>query len=385
MTNYSSYGNVVSGSLSGGSSSAIKLHQGIYIYMVPGAVSGIPGHRWDQSAQLAQLLSWVDEIGAMPNIVGICPTAIWKTLEGNTAGDYTAGFAAVDAILARLALYGKRLMLNFQCAWFGNIGSKADVLPSYIVNGGSYGWTSFYYQGSPTSSFTARVWQAATADRMIALSAAYGARYNSHPLFEMMTIYGETALAVNGNDGYSDNAFLSQVERAYAQARVDWPNTGLKIFVNDFTNNSDANWARLYDMCEANAVCASNPDTWPGDVTASDRYYCGQNLSGTPNQVDRRGKVAWANNVDWQSFNLSGSSPLWPLQTLRNSFSGYTPTNGTPAMLDYKRHYEVWYKNDSNGNSQNNWTGAQKSFLLNAPAATVQPTPTSYTGGAITT
>jgi hypothetical protein len=353
---------------------AVKWHPGIYAYYTPGSASGGPGHRWDLPAQRTQLLGFIDSICSETAIKGISIIPVWRTLEGDTAGDYSAGFAAVDAVLAKLTSCNKYLMLNLQAAWFGNIGSQYELYPRYVVDGSSLGVTYF----TPATGSTARVWQAATADRLIALSAAYGNRYNGNRNFEMMTIYGETALQLGGQDGYSTEALATQIKRTYAAARGHWPNTGLKLFVNDL--GSDASWVDLYNVLKQYYVSPSNPDTWPGDITTSDRMFVGKNAAGQDVHEDLRDKLPWTANVDWQSFNLSGNTPRWSLQQLWDvHHSGYSPANGDFHMPALKARYAAWYVNQSNGNAQNQWSTAELPFLRErASIFTTAACPTAY-------
>jgi hypothetical protein len=370
----------------GAGGKAVKWHPGTYVWFSPGQVNGVPGYRLDLPTQRAQLLSFIDSICSETTIKGIQIVALQRTLEGDSPGDYSAGFAAVDAILARLTPCGKRLMMSVQTVWFGNYANIYDIFPRYIVDQAQYGWT----KGSPANLQTMRTWQPASADRVIALAKAYGARYNTHPNFEMITL-GETSLQVT-SDGFSIGANLEQTKRLVAAGRAAFPKTGLRVGVNDM--GSLSNLADLMQFCKTYYCALGGPDVWPGDITDADAVFVGKTKTGVGQSgngadiyEDLRDKLPWAVEVQWQSYSCvnrdvlpcTSSNPIrWSLQQLWDVMNtGYSPANGDFRMPSMKTRYSIWMVNDVNGSSANQWLTGQLPFLRAHPP-TVSACPTLY-------
>ncbi len=351
----------------------IKFHPGTYLWYMPGSVNGVSGYRIDLATQRNQLLSFIDSIASEPAIRGIQVAVYWRTLEGDTAGDYSPGFAALDAILAKCAQYGKRISLNIFTAHFGNIRALEDVYPTYLIN--NYGITNFH---APQVGGASQIWQQATMDRFLALSAAYAARYNNHPNFEMFG-GGETSLAIdNGTDGYSTTTLLTQLQRFFVAARKQWPNTGLRLAANDM--GSDSNLVALFATAAKNAVTIGGPDIWPGDITQADRVFVGKNSSGANAYTDYRGTIPWMSEVQWQSF-----SGQWTLRQLYDApMVGYKPTNGDFTMPSMHPSYFVWYVNEVNGNSSTQWANGILPLIRSVNGAVYSTDcPKSYAKGCI--
>lgn len=361
------------------SGNAIKFHPGVYIWYIPGAVNGITGYRIDLVTHRNTIINFIDTVCNDSTIQGFQVFTNWRALEGDTAGDYSAGFASVDAILTKLTSCNKRLILAFQSVLFGNTGSQTDIYPAYIVNGASYGITPFH---APQVGSSARTWQQATNDRVIAMLQAYGGRYNSHANFEMMST-GETAIAVdNGQDGYSNDALLTQLQRMYSAARAAWPNTAVRVSANDLW--PDSLMQSLLATCLQYQITVGGPDVWPGDITQADRVFLGLDTTGALVSTRYRDQIPWTSEVQWQSFGGQ-----WTLQQLYDApMIGYTPTspngNGSFTMPSMHPAYFIWYANESNGTTATQW-GAIQTFIHNTNgevyprgALSSVPCPTSY-------
>jgi hypothetical protein len=353
-------------------SQQIRFNHGVYAWYAPGAdVNGVSGFRVDIDVpQRQQFLGFLDTLLGEPSITGVQVAVYWRTLEGDTAGDYSPGFAAIDAILARCQLYGKKLIVNIFTAYFGNIASIYHVYPAYLVDGGSYGITPFH---APQVGGAARIWQAATMDRLIAMLAAYGARYNSNAYFEMIGA-GETSLAIDdGTNGFSNANLLTQLQRLIPAARASWPNTAIRMAANDM--GADSNLIALFATCATYQWSVGGPDVWPGDITQADRIFQGKNATGTIVSPDYRDVIPWCAEVQWQSF-----SGVWTLAQLWDApVLGYDPTNGDFHMDTMKPRYYVWYVNEVNGNASTQWATGILPFLRTKGGTTGFTTkPTSY-------
>ena len=364
----------------------IKWHPGQYAWYSPGAVNEVSGYRADLPVHRDAILGFLDSIATEASVKGVLLAVYWKALEGDTPGDYTAGFAALDAILARAAQYNKKVILRLEARVDGSFRAISDVFPAYVANGAAFGTTVVNHQDGSYSSTTSRMWQAATADRLIALTQAYGARYNSHPALEMFSL-GETALNVADSlDGFSASAWLAQLQRLLIAGRAAFPNTAIRVSANDLW--PDSLMQRLLATCEQYAIAVGGPDVWPQDVTQADRVFAGLDQAGQSLYTDYRDRLPWAVEAQWQSFGGKFTMrQLWDAEA-----SGYTAPNtqyqGGPRagqnflMPSMKVRYFIWYVNEYNGDASTQWKTAILPLIrsLNgAPASSACPT--SYATG----
>jgi hypothetical protein len=417
VANSSAFSTSVAGTISPVAGNAIKYHPGDYIWPPPGAtpdnypgdgsLGGISGRRFDMPIHRDAYLAFLDEIAPYPEIIGIQIVADWKALEGDTPGNHTAGFDAMDAILARAVLRGKRVMLSWQTVVFGNFARLSDIFPTYLGNQatptdatGGYGLTTMTgNDGTEYHGVTARTWQRHTGDRVIAVSNAWAARYNPHPNFEMITM-GETALDCQpGLNGFSVDNQETELLRQIPLMRAAWQNTAIRIGANDF--HPDDRMNRLLDMCDLHYCGVGGPDIWLGDVTQADRQFAGYNEPDWPNHAvpqparqqiytDRRDRIPWAIEVQFQSFS-GYNGYFWTLAMLRNgTLNGYTPLNqafqpnGFAPIVGMKTKYLVWWRNDYAG-AQSTWwqtagTGQRDFIRANPlyPLGTVVAAPSRY-------
>jgi hypothetical protein len=343
----------------------IKWHPGAYVWYSPPGVDGVSGYRADLAVHRQRVLDFIESIKDEPSIRGIQLVVFWRALEGDTPGDYTAGFAAIDEILARLAKYNKRLMLGFQTVVFGGFASIYDIFPRYVVDDGRYGVTELGFYGY--GGMTALTWQRDTGDRVVALSQAYGARYDAAPNFEMLTL-GETALQVPfGVEGFSNQAVLAELQHILTAARGHWPHTALRVGANDLA--PDPLMTQLFKTCADLHVAVGGPDVWPLDVTQADRVFVGLDDQHRQVYTDYRDQLPWSVEIQWQSFG--GQFTLAQLHDA--TMSGYTA--GGFAMPSMKTKYLIWYVNESNGNASTQWLTAELPFIRahSAPYSTDCP------------
>jgi len=337
-----------------------------------GAKKWHPGHytwvgelRLQDAAVQTSVLNFIDTLANEPHVKGIQLIAYWSALEGNTAGSYAQGFATIDKILARLAKYDKYLMLSIQDRTFGASGSDhTRYFPAYIVNGSQYGITS------TTVGLAARVWQAPTNDRLIALSKAYAERYNDHPNFEMFTL-AETSLNLSaGTDGFSNPALATQIKRLLDAASKQWPNTNLRVSSNWI--GTDALMKDLVDYAAARNVALGGPDVLPREDISANRAFAGA-LGGT----DYRGKSTWVSEI--QAPELSGKEGTWtPSQLYSHALNG----GGASNAVAQKPQYMIWYMNTWAGSSPQFWATGILPFIRSVKGAVATTAcPTMYKDG----
>lgn len=301
------------------------------------------GFRVDQPVIYEQVLSFVDGIANHPGVVGIQVIADWAALEGASPGDHAAGFAAIDAILARLAQHGKHLMLSVATVHFGSYPpSDVDLFfPKYIVEDDAYGVSKFNLNGE---GLTARIWQPATNDRLIALSQAYAARYDANPAFEMLAAAETSVNLTLGTDGYTGEALGTELVRFYDASRKAWPSTALRLNANFFPGGNSAMGALLGEMVQR-GVAIGPPDVVPSEVCDANFVFCGG--GGSP---DHRGVVPFVAEV--QSPELGGKEGTWtPKELFDHTMNGDAALGVEPTYPQYF----VWCDNRWEGGPAQKW------------------------------
>ncbi len=218
---------------------------------VAGGMKWHPGHYvWlDPNSSLASQLQSIDSLSNEPTVQGVQVFVPWDALEG-AQGDYSKGFALVDQYLAELAKSKtpKRMILGVFERKFGNPKpagtSCADatdgLLPDYISTLPQGGCALALPGAAGGLTVVARVWDQSVMDRLIALSQAYGNRYDSNPLMEMFIGNDETSIAAPPSSDYSDGAYISQLKRWFDASRGAWPHTQLRLEINWLGNDSQA-------------------------------------------------------------------------------------------------------------------------------------------------
>lgn len=293
----------------------------------------------------------IDAIANDPSVRGVKLALYWAHLEG-APGDYSAGFKIVDEYLAKLKATNKYLMLSVQDRQFGGYSTLTAFFPSYVVNGTQYGVTKM------TNGITARGWQQPTMDRLIALSKAFAARYNTHPNFEMYQVE-ETAVGVSpGVDGYSIAAYGTQLKRLIVASQTAWTQTIVRLPTNFF--GTDAQMAELLAYCNTFRVAVGGPDVIPTQTIQADRLFMGG--AGK----DWRGVMSWVSEV--QSPSLGGHKGTFtPKQIYDN------------GMLRSPSHF-VWYRNTWSGGAEQKWDTGIYPFIKSVKGATKSICPQTYAG-----
>lgn len=215
---------------------AFKWYPGTYVF--PGSVKCDSGTQGNDFAT-------IDEIASVPQVKGVYIRWEWSCFEGNTAGDYSAGFARIDAYIAKLAPLGKKLMLSVWPMYWGDC-SSAEVsqghpnfvpLPAYIQ--AQSRWV-YYCQNSRT--YTIAFDQPGVVDRLIALSAALAARYDTNPTVVMWEPHEETAgLQGTASLGWTWDAAQTQWRRLFAAMATQWRHTIVRDAINWLKDNQSCN------------------------------------------------------------------------------------------------------------------------------------------------
>lgn len=373
-----------------------------------GAIAWHPGHYtwvhysfdWRQAGVVSLILGAIDQIAADTTVKGILLRQRWAAMEGPNAGDYSAGFAAMDQILARAALRGKRVALAVHAIQFGGYGGASGlptIFPQYVVDNadGTLGVTPFNIPDRQ-AGVTARVWQQGTTDRLIAMAQAYGGRYGgtsgNAAYFEWYEPGSESALTVAlGTDGYTVPALVTQTKRLYTGARAAFQLKGIRWHANYL--GDDSQMKDVLEHCAQLGCMIGGPDVNPWEHIQANEVYVG--IRGTPLK-DYRLVTPFAAEV--QSPELCGyEGSATPTQLYQYAMTGDNDINTIVGVPPTRAHYFVWYRNigecwlDSPTNTQpdyvRRWTNpAQTIGILpfirtNPTPAIITTCPTSYTQG----
>ena len=271
------------------SGTGVKWHPGHYAQM-----RGQP-FTWNSGDQ-ALRFAFYDSISANANIEGVALEFRWARAEGSR-GDYSAGFAMIDAEIAKLQslTVPKRLIIRFY-EEFGDV----KIFPSYILNGtGGFGggscWADNFY------SYNFEYWTPQCMDWYIDMIEAYGARYDDNPAVEAIHIIKETSVSLGGH-GFNATNMDTQLRRLCLEGKAAWPRTNVIMTANwhiDPHKNRD-----LIGYCASVDVGWGIPDTagvigdhfssW-GDLTVTGAGQQGPWNYGT---TDYRGEIPIIQSVE---------------------------------------------------------------------------------------
>lgn len=286
----------------------------------------------------------IDQIASEPTVRGIKLVIYWGAVEG-AQGDYSAGFAIVDAYLEKLRASNKYLILSIQDRIFGGHAPATinEYFPAYIVK--SYGMTPMHNRPGTVL----RVWQAQTMDREIAMSRAFAARYNAHPNFEMFQVE-ETAIPVAvGKDGYSLAGYGTQIRRLMSESAKVWTKTLVRVPANFF--GSDTQMLDLMTYAVTFGIAFGGPDIIPNQTIQADRIYMARYM----------GTMPWV--VEVQSPSLGGHEGTFTAKQIYDS-----------GMLRKPSHF-VWYRNTWSGGAAQRWDTGLLPYIRSVKGVTVSSCP----------
>ncbi len=317
----------------------------------PPKVAGLkwhPGHYMlldkirTSAAIRAEHFAQIDAIANEPTVRGVKLWLFWGSVEP-TEGDYSAGFAIIDAYLKKLSASNKYLILSVQDRIFGGYApaEEPQIFPSYIVT--KYGKTV------GTNVTTLRVWQPGPMDRYIAMVRALASRYEAHPNFEMLQAE-ETALSVpTGRDGYSLLAYGAQLQRLMTEARKVFPTTQVRLSINFY--GSDQQTLEMLKFADLLDVAVGGPDVIPNQTIQANRLY----------EANLLGKMVWVSEV--QSPSLGGHEGTFTPRELYDSAMKQSPA------------YIVWYRNTWSGGPAQNWDTGILPFIQSVKGVVVGTCP----------
>jgi hypothetical protein len=349
-------------------SGGIKFHPGDYIFV------GGPGY---SSSVQSTTMSILNQTSKNTNVMGIQVAFKWVELEGAKAGDYSAGFALIDGLLAKLASMPtpKRLMILFWDSAYGTAGGgpPTNLLPQYIIdmpNGAVVAPQGSHWAGSLVAM--ARLDNPAVIDRLIALAQAYGNRYNSNPLVEMYSPESESS--VSSNAGLNMPVFYTQMKRLYAAAAQAWPNTALRWNLNYTPGNNDRVMLDLFAAARAlpqSVIGGPDPEIplplqpdYPADTRTiqANKVFRGLQSASTNLQAyeDLRGKIPWVG--EYQGAPRIGVGSVLPAD-----FGTYEINVMHAQYLVYL--YNTWAPSNTQPNDPHKWM-AQLAYIDSTHGAT---------------
>ena len=232
------------------------------------------------------------EIAALPNVRGVQTRYAWRDLEPTKDG---YDFTEIDKELAMAQAVGKRLFIMISTKAF-KAGSRA--LPDYMHTA-EYGGGVYRIVIDPkdtlgteaTTGENMAMYEPAVRDRLIALTAALGRRYNGHNAFEGIS-FNETALgqAVVPLNSAQKTAFFENLAQVDTATRRAFPNT----VVMQFFNFPRVNMPLLVTNALSNSVSLGGPDTFLNDSELE--------LSAYPHYDAAAGKVALGPSVQAENY-----------------------------------------------------------------------------------
>lgn len=199
----------------------------------PGVVKWHPGHYYapmtfmrTNPSIMAQVYA---ELKATPALRGLQIRFPWPELEPEE-GRYD--FKGIEQVLTELASVNKHLVILLELKSFS---PQTVPVPNYMrteaYEGGAFPFST-YGQSTPRG-YDLKLWNSGVHDRLVALLAELGKRFNGHANFEGIglpeTAFGQPIELISSHDTgkYYDN--LLDVQR---QMRVAFPNTLTYQFVN---------------------------------------------------------------------------------------------------------------------------------------------------------
>lgn len=316
-------------------SAAIKWHPGHYVWL-------------DMHASQASHLAAIDALSAETSVQGVQVLMDWALLEGATPGDYSQGFARVDAYLAKLASLKvpKRLILGVNERNFGTApasgtpcsSAASSLLPGYLA-AQSNGCAIAAPGAAGSLAVMAKFWEPAVMDRLIALSKAYAQRYDQNPLFEVFAGNSETAVAAPAGSGFTYTAYITQLKRWFDESKPAWTHTQLRLYANWV--DSDAHMLDLITYVRGGTIVGGpDPELPLPNITRSiqaNKVFRNADGSGT----DFRGTVPWVGEV--QALGI-----------------GYRFTQTPAEIYDYQSNtmhasYLIWMRNTWTGGAAQKW------------------------------
>jgi hypothetical protein len=224
---------------------------------------------------ISKVQAELDDLNNQDAILGYRMFITWGALEP-TQGNYD--FSVVDAILARLkTAYNKPKRLVVELWLYGQGALKngtGSIIPPYIQQNsiygaspvaGSYGWWGQNSNGASTGQYAPALYYQPVMDRLIAMVQALGKHLDGDPNVEALFVQEDSTIAqAAANLGsvsphYSDNAWLTQLQRLLTASTAAFPHTSVVMANSYFVQPAAA--TTLEQWMAANRIAAGSADT----------------------------------------------------------------------------------------------------------------------------
>lgn len=331
----------------------------------------------DTPEQLGYSTTQLDDYVIL-GVKGIHVYGFWRRFEDGL-NDFSQGFDWMDTLLAECAIRGLRVSFQIVYTSFG--GTSARHLPPYLatLSGAAGGWWNKSLIGE--SGVQAKIGLAPVRNRISAVIAAYGARYNGNPWVEMFQVH-ESSMAPSSDE--SKAGMATSYVQWNTDMRTAFPNTLTAAHPN-FTNSQSYESDFILD-CFTKGMAVAGPDTYPqvtglqgGGIlkaeTWADNVMKGNIWSGTAwvsGGTDYRGQIArmshFADPIHGRgNVGVYSSQQLydWSYSVNRNSHMYHSPK--TYAFGD---GYDEVYWNSGTQPRIRDWLGAN---ATSAPTRTTFP------------
>lgn len=258
-----------------------------------------PGH-YQTTVSIGQTgIPYLSELADESHVLGIQQRYWWAQLEPRK-GVYD--FSLIESHLALLKPMGKRLVIQvMDRSWSGT--SAAGVLPAYL--GSEPAFKGGWYVKPNDMGVVAQLWEPAVMDRLIALYAALGARFDREVYVEAI-MAEETTPAVSPGPpapaSYTRATLATQLKRLASAVRRAWPTTNVFLPTNFLAGELEG----IVAHCATQQVGVGGSDVMPPPHKGAegDRIIRGE-LGG----VDYRDRLPIGYGV--QTPSLCGKEGCW--------------------------------------------------------------------------
>jgi hypothetical protein len=220
--------------------------------------------------------------------------------------------------------------------------------------------------------YTIAFWNPAAVDRIIALSAAYAARYDSNPKVEMWQPHEETAgLVGDASAGFSWAAALAQWRRLYAALATQWTHT----LIREGVNFMDSPGSLRYDMDHLHrpGLIFGGADSMPETVRTIDANYAFRGLDvGTTSSPAGRPHTGWT--------DLRGIYPWLAFINAGEIYGTATPQQEQTYAHDTMHDsYLVWMRESWDGVPARYWPNVLPYIASGSTPVYTTACPTGWT------
>lgn len=296
------------------SAGSVKWNPGHYVWPIASSTQRVG------STQTAHELAIISSIASEPTISGILIHKYWYYLEG-AQGDYSAGFAYIDQILAALAAAGnKRLIMNLTERAFGG---TTRIVPPYVA---AAGWSMVSSESGLAGNLSAwsRLWISGCANAYLNMMKAYAARYDGHPLVEMIGGPETSTGAATYDPTWSWSGHMTFWKRYLSELSEAWRHTMVRYAGNYFgTEQTELQIFQYLHQVAANcaqrgygAIAVGGPDPRlpqpnPTSISWTHKLFRGESLpsTGLSYGSDSRGVIPYIDETQEQAFIKRASLP----------------------------------------------------------------------------